>query len=237
MSDITRVMQVDGWSLQVGDDDEPTVLDVDLATRLGYERPRTIRTLIDRLVRDGKLKESALRRTVQRTRGRPVTEIRLTEAGALKVIAKSETALADAILDEMIDVYRQARHKLVQQVASPTAVFASVSRIGEDPLAKRDLSAWCIATAKACGVSTRAVHGLVRTVYTAPGIYMVPRLMHDAAVKLLQGYVRGDFPFPKKLVKQNGRLLKLVARDPRQPTLPHVETGSTAITPSNGGPA
>lgn len=118
-----REIHVEGWSLLVPvGEDEPRVRDIDLAVRLGYERPRAVRDLIERLAREKKLNDSELRRTVRQTAGRPSTEIWLTEAQALKVVAKSETAVADALLDEVIRVFMLARRGLLPQAAPPAPV-------------------------------------------------------------------------------------------------------------------
>lgn len=111
---------VSGWSVAM-DGDEPTVLDEELGARLGFARPRKIRDLIERLIRAGRLNILS-RPTVGRqltnhggSRKFVVNEYWLNEAQALKVIAKSDTATADAILDEVIAVFiavRRARRPL-----------------------------------------------------------------------------------------------------------------------------
>jgi hypothetical protein len=128
------IIEVSGWTLVAWtgrNEEEPRVRDIDLAERLGYERPRVIRELIERLIESGKLNDSDVRRTVRRTlvgvAERDVEELWLTEAQALKVVAKSETAKADAMLDEMILVYRLARRGLLPQQA-PLDVAALVEQ-------------------------------------------------------------------------------------------------------------
>src|SRR5690606_18824762 len=75
------------------------------------------RELIERLIRDEKLNDSDVRRTARRTQvgfaEKQVEEYWLTEAQALKVVAKSETAKADALLDEVIRVFVLARRGLL----------------------------------------------------------------------------------------------------------------------------
>lgn len=103
---------VNGYQVAV-DGDEPRVRDIDLGERLGYERPRVIRDLIERLINDKKMNDVHHCRTVRRWPGQvaavPVTEYWLTEKQALKVVAKSETEIADAILDEVIDVFLEVQ--------------------------------------------------------------------------------------------------------------------------------
>ncbi len=114
-----KLVTVGNWRLAIlsTQGDEPRVRDLDLAERLGYARPREIRHLIRGLIEAGKLLDVAMRGAVQRIekrgaiRGveeREVEEFWLTEAQALKVIAKSGTDAADALLDEMIEVFRLA---------------------------------------------------------------------------------------------------------------------------------
>lgn len=86
----------------------PRVRDVDLAVRLGYERPAKIRELIRRLVSSGSLNGFGVIPTVGQTSergGRPATEYWLTEEQALMVVARSETPKATEILRAVIDVF------------------------------------------------------------------------------------------------------------------------------------
>lgn len=109
-------------------DSEPLIRDVDLGARLKFGRPRDIRPLIERMEGDGRIGQVHVRDAVSRTsmprggfREEVVKEYWLTEAQALKVAAKSETDVADALLDEMIAVYMAARRgQLPQQKAPPS---------------------------------------------------------------------------------------------------------------------
>lgn len=112
-----NIVDMKGYRLREGfDDGEPRIRDLELGKRLGYARPRRIRDMIARLGRDGKLNDINRCPAVgRRDDGMPsphVVEYWLTEKQALKVIAKSDTATADAILDEVIDIfvaYRRGR--------------------------------------------------------------------------------------------------------------------------------
>jgi hypothetical protein len=114
---------VEGWTLATSGfaDGQPRVRDIELAEHLGYERPAKIRDLLQRLAPDGNLSGSEVFTTVGKTSrlgGRPSRECWLTESQALKVVAKSETPLADAILDEVLSVFLAVRHgSLVPQPA------------------------------------------------------------------------------------------------------------------------
>ena len=119
--------EVEGWPLARAEGSVvPLIRDLDLAERLGYERPRDIRKLIKRMVDDGKIAGVSMRATVARIQLRPgverdqtVDEFWLTEAQALKVAARSETEPADALLDEMIRVFMLARRGQLPAMAQP----------------------------------------------------------------------------------------------------------------------
>lgn len=130
-----RVVRVGSWDLiqRVGEE-EPKIRDLELAERLEYDRPRNIRVLIGRLIKEGKLSGVEVRFTVKQTLGgRPGKEYWLTEAQAIKVIAKSETAMADATLDQIIAVFIAARKGLLpqQQTAANDAVAALRAEFAE----------------------------------------------------------------------------------------------------------
>lgn len=108
---MSNIVSIRGYKLSV-QNGEPMVKDLDLAERLGFGRPRDIRALIKRMVDSGSLKPETVCATVSQTPngGRPSTIYHLTEKAVLKVITKSETAKADQITDEMIDVFIEYRN-------------------------------------------------------------------------------------------------------------------------------
>lgn len=109
-----------GWKVATSGfpDAEHRIQDLELARKLGFARPRAIRDLVQRLIRDGKLNDSDIRRTVRQTQsvGRPATEFWLTMEQALYVTAKSETATADEILKAVIKVFLAARELHAQEI-------------------------------------------------------------------------------------------------------------------------
>ena len=119
----TNLIHVEGWTLiRLPGEDEPLVLDTDAGERLKLGRPRDIRALIERTFPGEKLNDIHQRDTVSRWPGQvapqTVREYLLTEAQLLKVIAKSETPTADAILDEVIRVYILVRRGLLAPASS-----------------------------------------------------------------------------------------------------------------------
>ena len=100
------------------------VRDIDAAARLGFAEPRMIRKLIKRIWPENQ--GVHVRSTVERTsmprggeRTTTVNEFWLTEAQLLKVVARSETPVAEAILDDMIRVYMAVRRALAAPPAPP----------------------------------------------------------------------------------------------------------------------
>lgn len=182
MTELVRLVSVDGWHLAVenDEDEQPTIEDVELAAKLGFRRLRKIRELIERLRRDGLLRDSDVRPTVGRSttspfaRGRRAeVSYRLTEAGALKVIARSETAIANAILEQVIEVFIAYRRGLLGR-QQPMAVLATAARAADNALAREDIGSRCRMASAALGVSLRRIHGAVRRQFLVPGVYHVP---------------------------------------------------------------
>ncbi len=113
------VERFDGWPLATGgfEDGAHRILDVELARRLGFSRPRDVRKLIDRLAEQGELSGVSKRATVSRRElsgnviETPVTEYWLTLEQALFVTAKSETKAANEILRAVIAVFLKAQRE------------------------------------------------------------------------------------------------------------------------------
>jgi hypothetical protein len=98
------VVQVDGFLLQSDGDGEPRIRDIDLAERLGYDRPRKIRDLIGRMIETGEILDVHVRPTVGRipeslenAPGRPATEYWLDEEQTLLVCMRSDAPKAMAV--------------------------------------------------------------------------------------------------------------------------------------------
>lgn len=130
-----RIVRVGAWSFTApgAEGTELLVRDTDAAERLGFSRPRDIRKLIERIWPEDQ--RPACRATVgrQRTgfgeREYTVNEYWFSEAQLLKVIARSETPIADAILDEMIRVFMLARRGLLPQQRPPTLDVESLRAV------------------------------------------------------------------------------------------------------------
>jgi hypothetical protein len=133
-----RLARVGAWAFTVWEalgDSEPRIRDVDAGARLGLGRARDIRKLIRRIWPGDKIREVFPRATVARGlfRGEKqaqqlVEEFWLTEAQLLKVCARAETPIADAILDDMIRVYIAVRRGLLVQPAADGAALCALQK-------------------------------------------------------------------------------------------------------------
>lgn len=90
----------------------PQVLDLDLGRLLGFDRPRDIRKIIKRMIRDGKLSDIRVCATVARTtmpgggvREVPVREFWLTREQALLVATQSDTPRAWELTETMVTIF------------------------------------------------------------------------------------------------------------------------------------
>lgn len=130
---------IDGLTLRTVSEDRPLVLDLSLAEKLGFERPRKIRELIKRW--ESELGEVCP--TVGQTSekgGRPSTEYWLTEEQALFIVAKSETPKAVEILRFVIDVFLKARRGSPVPVAVPSRTTGAATLddlLRQDPIPNR----------------------------------------------------------------------------------------------------
>lgn len=148
--DVRHIVRVEGWELAImagktEGEPEPRIRDIDLGERLRYANPIDIRKLIRRLLSDGKLNDFEVFATVAKTSeqgGRPATEYWLSEAATLKIVAKSETAIADAILDDVIRVYMLARRGLLPtQPTLPPEFIALLTQLVETQKAQGEMLA------------------------------------------------------------------------------------------------
>jgi hypothetical protein len=96
------------WAMHRGPDGQPLVYDIDLATWLGYERPRDVRKLVERY-------SSALGQVCEIWRkpgpegGRPGKDYYLNEFQALLICGRSDTPKGAEILKAMVHVFMMAR--------------------------------------------------------------------------------------------------------------------------------
>lgn len=185
MGDVRHMVHVNGWELAVmageGEgEQELRVRDIDLGERLGFDRPRDVRKLIERYAKTGEITPLSNRATVARfdsagnSRGSiEVTEYWLDEADALFVIAKSDTTKANALTREMIRVYMLARRGLLPgQAGIPNELIAALAQIAETQKQQRDevaAIAHRLATLESCGgtisrIQDASIRQLVATI-------------------------------------------------------------------------
>lgn len=121
-------IQAKGWTMtRYGDEEEPRVLDTDIAKELEFSRPRDIRKIIKRLIAQDRLPgEVHVRATVSRslmprggTKEVADLEYHLTEKQALKVATQSKTTKANEVTDKLISVFVAVRQKLSNTAIQP----------------------------------------------------------------------------------------------------------------------
>lgn len=110
--DARRVILALGWEWSVWaifGDGEARIRDVDVAARLGYDRPRKVRELIERIWPEGSrpnCRPAVGRQSTGNGASREYTvdEYWLTRAQVLRVVMRSTTPIADALQEEMARV-------------------------------------------------------------------------------------------------------------------------------------
>ncbi|MGL4966164.1 MAG: hypothetical protein ACRC67_33395 [Inquilinus sp.] len=103
---------------------EPRILDIDLATRLGFAEPRMIRKLIKRHL--DALDRLGMRSTVERiVKGRPSEEFYLNRKQAIFVTGKSDTPTATEITIEIIERF-DAYERAAAPILAPAAQAAMI---------------------------------------------------------------------------------------------------------------
>jgi hypothetical protein len=88
------------------EDGEPRILDLDIAERLGFDRPSNIRNLIDRNL--GELRRYGVCFTMKQTPsggGRPGSAYWLNEPQALLICIKSDTLRSEDVRQEVIEAF------------------------------------------------------------------------------------------------------------------------------------
>ncbi|WP_394831672.1 hypothetical protein LVJ94_34685 [Pendulispora rubella] len=129
-------------------------------------------------------------------------EFWLTESGTLKLITRLRTPQADAVVDEMIRVYRQAISELrAPEPPAPARLLSEVAhgpRVGDSAIQRREVAFYCRAAANACSASIQSIHGFVRREFRVPGIYHLSVLLWPQAKALLEALGMGRLMLPKR---------------------------------------
>lgn len=124
---MSEIIKINDWTLVKNEDKpEPLIQDLELAGKLGYASPVTIKKLIKRMIDAEQLGPVS---TVGNGEvgGRAGLNYFLDERQALKIIARSKTDIADKILDEVIAVYLAYRKGLLPAPATNPADVRSMA--------------------------------------------------------------------------------------------------------------
>lgn len=106
--------------------DEPRILDLTLAERLGFALPREIRQLIQRNEAELRTYGTLWHRATKSTGGRPGRECRLNEGQALLICALSRTTVAARVRRELITAFMEMRRQ--KAGAAPALPVPSAAR-------------------------------------------------------------------------------------------------------------
>lgn len=205
MSGITNdPITLHGWSVTI-DEDEPTILDEELAIRLGFSRPRDIRKLVERMIADGIINDSDIRATVARVptgvSSIAVTQYRLTEIAALLVIGRSDTKLAHAITRQVVQLFIAIRRgQLAAPQPDPVPVLPTSPTLGD--LYHDDTKSRCAMTARCTGQSIHRVQGWLRVLYNVPSVYRINAVFRDVVFRQLEGWALGRMALPSGAPRQ-----------------------------------
>lgn len=128
-ADLRQQIRVNDWTLtRYGEEVEPRISDLELASHLGYAHPRHIRKLIRRMIAESRMPGTCdVRSTVERT-SMPNGGIRqveesgyyLTYDQALMISTQSTTPRANEITQDMVRVYSAFRKGLLRTLPQPT---------------------------------------------------------------------------------------------------------------------
>ena len=160
---MSEIITINDWTLTKAEGaDEPLVPDMEIAAKLGYKRPGNIRKLITRMIAAGQLDRCSTVEHRPENGGRAVEAYLLSEQQALKVIARSETQVADKILDEVIAVYIAWRKgQLPAPAPAPVAAGIDAAQL------QQIVSATAAATAQAMAPLLKA---LIDSLRPAPAL-------------------------------------------------------------------
>jgi hypothetical protein len=230
------VVMVDGIEFHAdGAEDEPRVLDLEIGERVGLARPRKVRDAIRHAIADGAMREGEhFRREIltpslraSSSHGghrKPEERFWLTEAGALKLITRLRTPEADAMVDEVIRVYRIAIRQLAIPASTPDVIpesgpipivpeLVNAPKVGDSEITRREMGFYVNAAKMACGVSVHRVHGVLRREFNVCSPYRLSILVWPHARALLESLGMGRLMLPSRLPRKADRV------DPKQQKL------------------
>jgi hypothetical protein len=165
--------------------DEPRIVDSEVAKRLGYRRDRDFRRMIRRLVEEGELPGIHMRATTARIskpkggfEDRVVEEFHLTEREVIIATMAAKTPKAKRFRAQFAEVIVQARQQLRQHVETVDLrpEILNGPRICDSPRLVYELRATIEQFAIQFGWSIQRVHGWLRREWKTSSIYFMSRL-------------------------------------------------------------
>ena len=192
---------------------EPRVHDLELAERLGFERPRKIRDIIqrnhDKLLKFGVC--PAVGRTSGELGGRPATEFYLNQKQAIFICMKSETERAFDVQIEIVHVFDAYLNGELNDAAPPLRPIRepiSPAQYSQLQALVRDISAHCHRHGSAQG----AVCGRLRKDYDAESVLRLPVESFESACALLADILIQSRAFFKEQMRREDIFINEVIR-------------------------
>jgi hypothetical protein len=217
-----------GVELDVSSVDEPRIRDLELAARAGLKDVHTVRRVIARnaeeLAAHGTLSAFSARQP-ENGRGRPGAEYWLNEDQAVALVALMRTPLAREVRIALVKAFRASREG--KAPAAPVAKVVPLDiahgpRVGDDPRLRADMSAHVLMVARATARSRQSIQGWIRKTYRVGSEMHVSALAWELVRATLQALALGKLLLPAPARPR----LRLVASNPRQPSLPGLEASS-----------
>lgn len=184
---------------------EPRVHDLELAERLGFERPRKIRDIIqrnhDKLLKFGVC--PAVGRTAGELGGRPSIEFYLNQKQAIFICMKSETERAFDVQIEIVRVFDAYLND------APPAPSTAEELIHSAQEAEIKHLVWLLGHCyhmSNCG--EWAAFALIRETFGVQNAYRLPARHYPEALALLQWAVRMSGEFKHRVVEVERKFLK-----------------------------
>ncbi len=199
MGDVVKhTVEIDGYHLVVTGDDEAMIEDAELAKKLRFKNVSDLRKLAKRLRTEGFLHDSEVLATVAETSrrgGRPGVSYRFTRPGALKIVSRSETAVAGAIMCEVIAVYDAYQRGMLRPVPASAPQlppdesyrYHSRAELGDltvDQVVKLRQRISDVAEKVKCHV--QAIYGVIRRECQVLSYFRIPQYKLDRVDQIIQ---------------------------------------------------
>lgn len=164
-----KTLELDGWTVQQLDSEEPRVSALEVAERAGMKHARQIKELMGRnqaeLENHGRIDMRRTVRRISKPNGgfelREVETPMLNEAQAMNLVALMRTPRASELRVALVKVFLACRNGVLRP-GTIDGTVANSARVGDDPAALERLRMAVKLVRYATGYSTQKIHGYLR---------------------------------------------------------------------------